>query len=372
MKLKFLSSLLIITSLFSTANANEITDEFDDYIRQEMQQQKIPAYAALIFQGDKILHEVNFGLANIKQKQPLTPDHVFLMGSVSKMLTAVALLQLYDQHQFDLDDEINDYLSFSVNIPNQTTAITFRMLLTHTAAIADGPALDDQYYYGEDSPVKLDYYLKNYFTPKGKFYSHDNFHNFEPGTQYKYTNEGSALIGLLVEQISGIDFAQFTQQNMFKPLGMNNTHWHLKNIKAPIVTLYDYGDYVENLTFTDYPNGGLRSSARDMHKFLAMLGNQGSYNGMQILNPSTVDEMLSYQISNISPNEGLQIHQLDDGTDLWGHEGGEAGTSTFAGVNPETQIGIVLLTNISDGSFEDAIEAAYITAEDLINFSKYD
>ena len=207
-------------------------------------------------------------------------------------------------------------------------------MLTHTAAIADGPALDDQYYYGEDSPIKLDYYLKNYFTPKAEFYSADNFHNFKPGTQYEYTNEGNALIGLLVEQISGVDFAQFTQENIFKPLGMINSHWRLKNIQAPIVTLYDNGQYVENFTFTDYPNGGLRSNTRDMHKFLAMLGNQGSFSGIQILTPSTVDEMLSYQIPDISSNEGLQIQYLNDDTGLWGHEGGEAGTSTFAGSKP--------------------------------------
>ena len=73
MKLKFLFSIIIITSLFSTTHANEITDEFDDYIQQEMQDQNISSYAALIFQGEDILYEINFGLAQYKTKTATYP-----------------------------------------------------------------------------------------------------------------------------------------------------------------------------------------------------------------------------------------------------------------------------------------------------------
>lgn len=374
MKLKLFSIFCAFTYLLtSISHANDIAIDYTNFVQQQMKEQNIPAFSVLIFENENILLEENFGLSNVEKNLQLTADHVFLMASVSKMITAAALLQLYDQNKFDLDDPINPFLPFEVNNPHHQTAITFRHLLTHTSSIADGEAMDSQYHYGQDSPVALEYYMKNYFTPKGEFYSADqNFYNHKPGQDYQYSNEASALIGVLVKQISGQDFISYTHENIFKPLGMTNSHWRLDAIKAPIATPYEDGMPIEHYTFTDYPNGGLRSNAHDMHKFLAMLANQGKFNAKQILKPYTVEQIFTLQILELDYSMGLHIFKLLDTDNLWGHEGGERGATTMVGVNPDNGVGAIILTNKSDAEIVSMFEGAYLTGLDIISFSKND
>ena len=162
---KLMLNFLITTSfilLFANCNKDEIEvndpADFEAYVQDEMDLQNIPALSMLIFEKDNILYENYLGEANIQQGVSLENNHLFLLASISKVVTGTALLQLEEDGLFSLDDNINDHLSFNVQIPNYTSDITFRMLLTHTSGIADGSALDDQYYYGEDSPVELGFF----------------------------------------------------------------------------------------------------------------------------------------------------------------------------------------------------------------------
>lgn len=364
-KLAFLG-VILISLVFTSCNKNteiETVDDFKKYIDEEMENQNIPALSVLIFENDEILYEDYFGQSNIEQNLPLEKNHIFLLASISKTITATALLTLYDKGDFQLDDKINDYLPFEVNIPNSTTDVTFRMLLTHTSAIADGPALDDQYYYGEDSPVALEYFMENYFTPGGEFYDESqNFHDFEPGEYHEYSNVGSALIGVLVEQISGKDFNTYCKENIFTPLGMSSTFWRLDEISQTIVTPYILdGDYValQNYTFTDYPNGGLRSNVTDMHKFLGMLANGGTFNGVKILESNTVQQMTTPQIPDIDNEVGLHLFIFGGELQLWGHDGGEEGVSTIMAFNKDTKIGALIFTNMSDVNLDEMLKEAY-------------
>ncbi len=338
--------------------------DFKDYLQEEMQAQHIPALSVLIFEADEILYEGCFGKSNVEKNIPLQNDHLFLLASVSKVVTATALLQLYDQGKFDLEDSINDYLDFEVAISGYSKEITFRMLLTHTSGIADGAALDDQYYYGEDSPVELIEFLESYLTPNGEFYDEsDNFHDFRPGSQHEYSNVGAALIGALVAEISGMDFDEYCKQNIFSPLGMTNTAWHLADIDQFIVQPYDYingrNESIEQYTFTDYPNGGLRSTAGDMFKFLSALVQQGASNNYQLLKQTTIDKMTTLQIPNLSEEMGLHLFQMDEAANLWGHDGGEQGVATTMAFNPDTQIGVIILTNQGEADLEEILVEAY-------------
>jgi CubicO group peptidase (beta-lactamase class C family) len=336
-------------------------------IINKMEEQHIPALSILVFQNDQKLYEQYFGKSHIQSNIDVEDNHLFLLASVSKVITATALLQLYDQGLFSLDDAVNDYLPFEVSVPNHTTDLTFRMLLTHTSGIADGSALDDQYYYGKDSPVDLGYFLEHYLVPGGEFYdASENFHDFNPGTEHEYSNIGSALIGLLVENISEQDFDEYCQQHIFDPLEMNNTFWSLDKVLATdrtIVQPYNYedGQYqtIEHYTFTDYPNGGLRSTSEDLFRFLQIFLQTNTSNTLQILKPATVAEMLQLQISHIDSTMGLHIFTFDQSNNLWGHDGGEDGTTTILAFNPVTQVGIIILTNMSDVDLDDIFDEAY-------------
>ncbi|MCR9286334.1 MAG: beta-lactamase family protein [Bacteroidetes bacterium] len=368
---KLLLNFIITFSFFisfSNCDTEEIPidnkADFEAYLQDEMDSQKIPALSLLVFEKDNILYENYLGKTNIEQDISLENNHLFMLASVSKMVTGTALMQLQEGGLFALDDKINDYLSFNVQIPNYTTDVTFRMLLTHTSGIADGSALDDQYYYGEDSPVALGNFLENYLVPAGSFYNvNENFHDFEPGTQHEYSNIGTALIGLLVEQISGIDFDDYCKQNIFNPLGMSNTSWRLDEISQPIVQPYDYvngqNESIDHYTFTDYPNGGLRSTARDMFLFLSAFVREGNVNNHQLLNPTTVNNMITPQIPSLANDMGLHLFLMNSANNLWGHDGGEQGVATIMAFNPTTGIGAIILTNQGEADLEEMLIEAY-------------
>ncbi len=360
--------LIFLFVSFQSCNKDEITihntTELEEYLQEEMNAQKIPALSILIFKEKDILYENYLGNSNIEQNTALTNNDLFLLASVSKVITATALLQLYDDGLFSLDDPINDYLSFDVNIPNHPADITFRMLLTHTSGIADGSALDDQYYYGEDPQISLAFFLENYLVPGGSFYNAtENFYNFNPGAKYEYSNEGNALIGLLVEQISGLDFNSYCKQNIFTPLNMNNTFWRLDEISQTIVQPYEYtnGQYkaIAHYTFSDYPNGGLRSTGKDLHKFLSAFVQDGLSNNYQLLDANTIQAMTTPQIPSLDKEVGLHLFLMDSENGLWGHDGGEQGVATIMAFNPVTKIGAVILTNQGDANLDEILIEAY-------------
>ena len=331
---------------------------FTNTLQRDMQNQHIPALSVLVFKGNTTLFEATLGKANIADNIPLAPTQPFLLASISKTVTATALMQLYEAGKFALDDPINAYLPFPVRIPGYRQEITFRTLLTHTAAIADGPALDDQYYTGKDSPVSLRRFLQSYLTPNGQLYDdYDNFYDYAPGEDYTYSNTGYALIGLLVETISGQDFAAYTKRHIFRPLGMSYTNWHLRNISGRIVQPYDYarGGYraIPHYTFTDYPNGGLHSTARDMHRFLSTFTNGG------LLAPATIREMITPQIPSIDPEVGLGLFLMNPELGLWGHNGGEQGASTLMAFNPDNGVGAIILANQGEAELDGILADAY-------------
>lgn len=341
--------------------------EYEAYLQEEMDFQAIPALSTLIFKESDVLYEKHLGESNIEQGVSLGGDHLFLLASVSKVVTATALLQLYEDGAFSLDDNINDYLPFEVSVPGQSTAITFRMLLTHTSGIADGSALDSQYYYGEDSPVALDYFLENYLVPGGVFYNAtENYYDFPPGTAYEYSNEGNALIGVLVEQISGKEFNAFCKENIFVPLGMNHTFWRLdESIQSnyPLVQPYTYsnGEFeaVQHYTFTDYPNGGLRSTAEDLFLFLSAFALEGMSNNYQLLSPSTIEAMITPQIPTLDAEMGLHLFLLNADNNIWGHDGGEEGVATIMAFNPTTKVGAIILSNQGDADLDEILVESY-------------
>jgi CubicO group peptidase (beta-lactamase class C family) len=329
-----------------------------------MDSQKIPAASVLIFKGNTILHESYLGKSNLKKNISIEADHLFLLASISKVITATALLQLHEKGLFSLQDATNGYLPFVVENPNFTTPITFQMLLTHTSGIADGTALDNQYYYDKDSPISLRYFLENYLVPEGEFYNaSENFHNYKPGTRYEYSNEGNALIRVLVEEISGVDFNTYCKQNIFTPLGMTNTHWRLDEISQTIVQPHNYSkrQYKEipHYTFTDYLNGGLRSTATDLFKFLSAFTQGGKANNYQLLNLRTIDAMVTPQIPALDKEMGLHLFLINAQYNLWGHDSSEQGVATIVAFNPTTRVGVIILTNQGDADLDDILVTAY-------------
>ena len=345
----------------------DLTRDFENMIAEEIDLQHIPALAVLIFKENTILYENYFGYSNVQNRIPLTRDDIFLLASISKVVTATALLQLFDAGYFALDDPINDYLPFRVSVPNYNQPITFRMLLTHTSGIADGPLLYTQYYYGQDSPTPLHDFLKSYLVPGGAYYNAtENFHDFTPGTNFSYSNAGSALIGVLVEQLSKTDFNSYCKKNIFQPLKMNHTYWRLEEAfqaNASIAQPYRFNNNqyqpIQHYTFTDYPNGGLRSSPRDMHKLLTAFVQNGMSNNYPLLKASTINTMLTPQFPTINREVGLHLFLMQATNNLWGHSGSESGVATILAFNANTKVGAIIFTNQKEVNLSDILAEAY-------------
>lgn len=363
-----ISMLLLVFLSNCQDDPIEINSEadFEAYIQDEMDSQHIPNMSVLIFKEDEILYENYFNQPTISQL-PLSigSQHVFLIASISKVVTATALMQLYDNGAFELDDNINDYLPFSVNVPGYTRPMSFRMLLTHTAGIADNEAvLDQQYYYNQDSPISLAYFLENYLRPGGEFYdAAENFFDFEPGTRHEYSNTGSALIALLVENISGMEFNAYCKENIFLPLGMSHTFWRLEEVTSPMVMLYDRiggeNREIQPYTFTDYPNGGLRTNGQDMFQFLSAFTTGGRSGNFQLLQPTSIDDMLRPQIPSLDNEMGLHLFLMNREHNLWGHDGGEQGVATTMAFNPDTKVGVIIFANQGEADLDDLLKPTY-------------
>jgi CubicO group peptidase (beta-lactamase class C family) len=325
----------------------------------------VPGLAAAVVKNGRIVCTAVAGLANIAEGRPVTPDTLFLIASVSKTITATALMQLYDERKLQLDDDINEYLPFKVRIPAAPAApITFRQLLSHISSIKDnttyvncpescayGSKIIPFVTMGADSPISLADLTRGYLTPGGAYYDQaKNFAPKPPGTKSEYSNMGIVLAGYLVEVISGIPFDQYCKVNIFAPLGMAKTSWRLADIdRSLLAEPYDksssgyvpYGQYGE----PDYPDGMLRTSAVELARFVIAYMQGGRYLGQHILKSRTVKEMLRAQ-TRLDSSQGLAWSSQDiNGRTVWGHDGDDNGAGTKMWLDLDRRAGVILMTN---------------------------
>ena len=327
--------------------------EVDSFILYTMNAYHIPGVAACIAKGRRIVWTGSYGHAIIERDILVTDTTLFMLASISKTFTGAALLQLWEAGMFELDDDINDYLPFTVFNPNHPdSVITFRMLLTHTSSLRDNwDVMYAVYVYG-DSPIPLGEYVEEYFTPGGVYYSSSaNFYTWAPGVAWSYCNEAFALIGYLVETISQISFDQYSQDSIFTPLGMRKTSWFLANLDTNNVAMpYHWNGtaYVPQgyYGYADYPAGQLRTSSTELAQHLIAFMNYGRIDTARILDSSTVEEMTTIQYPGINSSQGLVwFHNYIGGRWLWRHGGGDAGVSTLASCCFDENSAVVVLTN---------------------------
>jgi len=341
-------------------NDSFLNDGINDFIINEMYVNHIPGLSASIVRNGRILWTESYGYANISQNLPVKDTTLFMLASISKTITGTALMQLYEQGYFKLDDPINEYLPFQVHNPMfPLKKITFRMLLTHSSSIRDNWDIILPYLPG-DPKIPLGEYMEEYLTPRGEYYHRFlNFYLQRPGTDYHYSNIAVALAGYLVEVISGMPFDEYCKINIFKPLDMDETAWFLADLNSSHIAVpYKWNGQkfipYEHYGYPDYPDGQLRTSATQLSHFLLMMMNHGEYNSTHILRESTIDLMLTPQLPFYMGQEngywantqGIIWYQIDlPGRTLWGHEGGDPGVSTCMFFEPETNIGVIILTN---------------------------
>jgi CubicO group peptidase (beta-lactamase class C family) len=191
-------------------------------LRQLWQASALPGFAVAIVRPEGIVYEQGFGYANKARHQPYTATTVQGVGSVSKTLLGIALLQTQAAGQLSLDQPVNELLPFPVVNPYfPTQPITLRHLATMTAGLTDDQSFYNRraYTQGTSSALNSAEYLRRTLTPTGRWYRRKRFLPHAPGSYYAYSNESAALAALAIERVTGQPYDVYTRQHILEPMG---------------------------------------------------------------------------------------------------------------------------------------------------------
>lgn len=308
-----MKSFLILTSfLFLTSPilyGQETTPLFPDQnqvkllMDDAMKNSDLPAVVAIAINNNNQQITYSHGKAISTENDPVTPQHIFRIASMTKLITSIAAMQLVEKGKIGLDNDLSNLLPEMARIPilsngqlrQSKNPITLRHLLTHTAGFGYVGTDEELAKYSEINKTSVD-------LPR----------RFESGTQFLYGNS-TYYVGKLVEKISKMNLETYFRKNITGPLGMNRTWFNLPDsLKSYIVTLGTRGpdgkqplvelpNHLPMRVVTDFKgDGGLYSSPEDYTLLLKCLLNYGTLNKLQILKKSTILEMNKNQIGNIS------------------------------------------------------------------------
>ena len=265
--------------------ASDVAAFLDGILPAQLQREDIAGATIAVVKDGKVLFSKGYGYADVAKKVPVSPENtLFRPGSVSKLFTWTAVMQLNEQGKLDLDRDINDYLDF--RIPDAFgKPITLKNLLTHTPGFEE--QIKDLITSGSPPPP-LGQYLKTHIPRR----------IFPPGTVPAYSNYGASLAGYIVERVSGRGFNEYVDENIFKPLGMTHSTFAqpLPDSLAPNMSSgYTSGseDAKPFEVVNVPPAGSLSSSAADMSQFIIAHLQEGQSGQARILRPETARLMHS-------------------------------------------------------------------------------
>lgn len=321
-------------------------------------------FATGVVRDGALQHFHCHGLADIPSNTPITADTVFRIGSITKTVTAIAVMQLWERGLVELDAPANEYLRafrlISADAAFRPT--TVRHLLTHTAGIPDVLRAADLLHpswgpwdgrppvrsvkVGDPVPSLADCYRGGLKTM------------IEPGTDFAYSNHGFATLGQIVEDVGGIPLERYFHEHVFGPLGMADTDLiRSERMRARLATGYVLGPNgataITDREWVGGAGGGIYSSSRDIARYAAALLGGGANEHGSVLQPVTLATIFEphYQTDPRQPAVGLGFFLRDTGGHRFvGHDGILPGFNSSLLVAPDDGIGVFAFTNGSSGA----------------------
>jgi D-alanyl-D-alanine carboxypeptidase len=326
--------LLGTVFIFATIGDSR-ADQVDDYVKNQMRRQHVVGLSLAVVKDGRLIKARGYGLASVEQNNPATKSTVYNTASIGKQFTATAVMMLVEEGRIGLDDGITNYLA---DLPKAWDNVTVRQLLNHTSGIRDYPTLPD---FGKLS--------KSPVTTRQLVDMLAGFPlEFRPGKKWRYCNMGYHLLGEIVAKVSGQPFADFLQEGVFAPLGMNSTRFYdSRSIITNRANPYDWKNgTLCNAEYLDYSwafgAGAEASTVEDMAKWDASLRTE------KLLPRNRWEEMWTPVTladgSTFPYGFGWHVQKDEGGRVIW-HGGGDPGflSAMFHWLDDRITV-IVLLT----------------------------
>lgn len=334
----------------------------------------VPGFRVSIANQSGTQYEYVAGYANLKEHIPFTGETYFSLESISKTFIGISLLMLKEEGKIDLDDDINQYLPFKVQNPHRPNSkISLRHLATHSAAINDGGEYNKACWITQEQsidyrafpkqvrkelksldgnrPGTLEAFMQSFFVPGGEAYSKSNFFKRPAGEEWYYSNVGSSLAALIIENISGMPYYEFVSQRIWKPLGLEDFRWHWDLDSARQRSeRYALNDIVfPDVQCATYPDGGVMANGDVLSAYLRLWITAGE-GRQKILSESSWSEIMKGHFVQDSGRfqgivNGLFWWHFSDGR--MGHNGGSYGLNANMFFYPASKTGYTTVENIS-------------------------
>ena len=314
-----LLSLLLTPISVTSQNANAIRDRMQSFVDSGT----IPGAVTLVIKKDQVVSFEAVGYQDLETKRPMTRDTIFDIRSMTKPVTAIGIMILMEEGKLALNDPVEKYLpefkSSAFKDDRGTFPITIRQLLTHTAGL---PLY--RLPVSQEIPIKRDQTLADYVSFLSK-----QTPEYEPGTQHRYSSGGFAILGRIIESVSGMAYDQFITQRVFVPLGMKDSSFFYPFAKqSRVASIYRMQNgklskweelmaYSRKATYPA-PEFGMYSTASDLAALSQMMLNGGIYKGQRILSRLSIQQMTMNQTLGIA--SAVTRRQVVQGLSwgLWG------------------------------------------------------
>jgi len=354
-------------------SVNNVT-ELDAYLEKLVNSGTPQGLSMAIVKNDRIVYSKGFGWADGPRKIQATPQSVYHWWSITKIPTAIAILQLQEQGKLQLDDPVSKYLSFfEVQYPSpNSSAITIRQLLNHSSGIPDAsPVSLMKWIHHEGEPnVNQTAFIEEVFPEYSIL-------EFEPGENTAYTNIGYMLLGAIIEKVSGQSYQDYIRHYILEPLEMNQTDFYYTremeayvvagshpsfNFMSPLLHIM-IGSYIRETSkkhiwlkrvYTDQePSSALIGSITDATRLVRAYLNKGMLDGHRILSEKSIGIMTNEgHVAEVNDKGsyffkqgiGWQVFKEKSGYKLQ-HTGGGPGFYTMMQIYPDDDLGLVLFCN---------------------------
>jgi len=317
-----------------------------------------PGAAVAVVKDGLVVYRKGFGCAQLEYGVPITPSTVFHVASVSKQFTAMAITMLEAAGKLSADDDIRKYLP---EMADFGTPITIRHLLNHTGGLRDQWDLLVLSGWRMDDVITQAQIMDRLRRQKEL--------NFAPGSRYLYSNSGFTLLAEIVSRVSGKPFTDWTRENIFEPLGMTSTHFHLDHTEIVRNRAYSYEGSRQtgfDLAPLNYANVGATSlftTVEDMANWIR------NYEDKRVGGPAVWDKMLTKGVltdgTEIDYARGI-MHGVYRGLKTIGHSGGDAGFRSHVVYFPGQKFGVAVFSNLASydpGAMALRIADIYLAAQ---------